>query len=234
MDTKATGPNASPVLDRIDEAIIDVLRHQGRITYEKLSSLVHLTPRPCLERVRKLERRGVIRGYGAIIDVQMVSPGLSLLVLVALSNQSGRSAQKAFEACVKACPQVFECQLISGPFDYSLRMRCRDMEHYRVLTETWLNNDELQIDKLVAHPELGITLGNIGAMYLEERRFTDAEPYLQRALTITEREYGRAHPYVAEELVNLGVLFYLQGRYDEARGGGPRRPGRGGGAGGGG
>ncbi|MFT0476133.1 Lrp/AsnC family transcriptional regulator [Pseudomonas antarctica] len=154
MDTKANGPHSSPALDRIDEAIIDVLRHQGRITYEKLSSLVHLTPRPCLERVRKLERHGVIRGYGAIIDVQMVYPGLSLLVLVALSNQRGRSAQKAFEACVKACPQVFECQLISGPFDYSLRMRCRDMEHYRVLTESWLNNDELHIDKLVAHPEL--------------------------------------------------------------------------------
>jgi len=153
MDNKANGPYSAPALDRIDEAIIEVLRHQGRITYEKLSSLVHLTPRPCLERVRKLERRGVIRGYGAIIDVQMVSPGLSLLVLVALSNQSGRSAQKAFEACVKACPQVFDCQLISGPFDYSLRMRCRDMEHYRVLSETWLNNDELHIDKLVAHPE---------------------------------------------------------------------------------
>ena len=47
-----------------------------------------------------------------------------------------------------------ECRLISGAFDYSLRMRCRDMEHYRVLTETWMNNDELHIDKLVAHPEL--------------------------------------------------------------------------------
>ena len=75
MDTKAHGPHSSPTLDRIDEAIIDVLRHQGRITYEKLSSLVHLTPRPCLERVRKLERRGVIRGYGAIIDVQMSHRG---------------------------------------------------------------------------------------------------------------------------------------------------------------
>ncbi len=156
MDTKANGPHSSPALDRIDEAIIDVLRHNGRITYEKLSSLVHLTPRPCLERVRKLERRGVIRGYGAIIDVQRVSPGLSLLVLVALSNQSGRSAQRAFEACMKACPQVFECQLISGHFDYSLRMRCRDMEHYRVLSETWMNNGELHMDKLVGHPELAV------------------------------------------------------------------------------
>ena len=56
MDTKDA--NAHP-LDRIDEAIIDILRHDGRITFEKLSSLVHLTPRPCLERVRKLERRGL-------------------------------------------------------------------------------------------------------------------------------------------------------------------------------
>jgi len=151
MDTKDA---TQPPLDRIDHAIIDVLRVDGRITFEKLSSLVHLTPRPCLERVRKLERRGVIRGYGAILDLQKIAPGLSLLVLVALSNQSGRAAQKAFEATMQDCPQVYECQLISGHFDYSLRMRCRDMEHYRVLSETWMNDDALHIDKLVAHPEL--------------------------------------------------------------------------------
>ena len=75
------------VLDRIDQAIIEVLRHEGRITYQKLSERVHLTPRPCLERVRKLEQLGVIRGYGAILDEKKLAPGLSLLVLVALSNQ---------------------------------------------------------------------------------------------------------------------------------------------------
>ncbi|MCY1188620.1 Leucine-responsive regulatory protein [compost metagenome] len=88
----------SIVLDRIDQAIIEVLRHEGRITYQKLSERVHLTPRPCLERVRKLEQLGVIRGYGAILDEKKLTPGLSLLVLVALSIQSGRAAQKAFEA----------------------------------------------------------------------------------------------------------------------------------------
>lgn len=153
-DTPDANQDHSLALDRIDQAIIEVLRQNGRITYQKLSELVHLTPRPCLERVRKLERMGVILGYGAIVDLQQVSPGLSLLVLVALSNQSGRAAQKAFEACIRACPQVLECRLISGTFDYSLRMRCRDMEHYRVLTEAWLDNPELHIDKLVAHPEL--------------------------------------------------------------------------------
>ncbi|MCY1557911.1 hypothetical protein D9M68_948000 [compost metagenome] len=51
---------------------------------------------------------------------------------------------------------MLECRLISGAFDYSLRMRCRDMEHYRVLTETWFNDSELHIDKLVSHPELAM------------------------------------------------------------------------------
>ncbi|WP_265532401.1 Lrp/AsnC family transcriptional regulator [Pseudomonas saponiphila] len=146
----------SIVLDRIDQAIIEVLRHEGRITYQKLSERVHLTPRPCLERVRKLEQLGVIRGYGAILDEKKLTPGLSLLVLVALSNQSGRAAQKAFEAKVRGCPQVLECRLISGAFDYSLRMRCRDMEHYRVLTEVWFDDPDLHIDKLVSHPELAM------------------------------------------------------------------------------
>lgn len=154
MSTKDQDNSTSFTLDRIDEEIIRILRHQGRITYGKLSSLVHLTPRPCQERVRKLEKHGIIRGYGAVIDEQKIASGLSLLVLVALSNQSGRTAQKAFEACVIACPEVLHCQLISGTFDYSVRMRCRDMEHYRALTETWLNDESLHIDKLVAHPEL--------------------------------------------------------------------------------
>lgn len=149
-------------LDRIDEEIIRILRQQGRITYGRLAALVHLTPRPCQERVRKLERYGIIRGYGAVIDERKVASGLSLLVLVALSNQSGRTAQKAFEARMIACPHALHCQLISGPFDYSVRMRCRDMEHYRALTETWLNDESLHIDKLVAHPELTTIKESLG------------------------------------------------------------------------
>ncbi len=96
----------------------------------------------------------MIRGYGAIIDQHKVAPGVSLLVLAALSNQSGRAAQKAFEATLHNCPEVHECQLISGHFDYSLRLHCRDMEHYRLLSERWMNDDTLHIDKLVAHPVL--------------------------------------------------------------------------------
>jgi DNA-binding Lrp family transcriptional regulator len=156
MNSKEKTPDSSRTLGRIDEAIIDILRHNGRITYQELATLVHLTASPCQQRVRKLERLGVIRGYGAFIDVQKISPGLSLQVLVAISSQNRRTAQKAFEACVDSCPQVLECRLIGDPFDYSLRMHCKDMKHYRALTEVWLANEELYIDKLVAYPELAV------------------------------------------------------------------------------
>ncbi|HEY0286992.1 MAG TPA: Lrp/AsnC family transcriptional regulator [Pseudomonas sp.] len=160
MTTTSTTSTAG--LDRIDLAIIEVLRHEGRISYQKLSERVHLTPRPCLERVRKLEQRGFIRGYSAVVDEQLIAPGMSLRVMVALSNQSGRAAQRAFETCMRECAQVTECHLVSGAFDYSLRMHCRDMNHYLQVTEQWLNDPALYIDKLVSHPELTSIKSAIG------------------------------------------------------------------------
>ncbi|MCM5703309.1 Lrp/AsnC family transcriptional regulator [Larsenimonas salina] len=145
-----------PMLDRIDLAILDILKRDGRISFQALSERVHLTPRPCQARVRKLERMGVIRGYCALVDDSAARPGLSLLVLVALSSLGGRQAQRRFEALMQNCDEVIECRLISGAFDYSLRMQCSDMEHYRQLTETWLNHAEFEIDKLVSNPELSV------------------------------------------------------------------------------
>ena len=90
MDTKANGPHSTPVLDRIDEAIIDVLRHQGRITYDELSSLVPLSPSPCLERVRKLERRGLHR----IDEGRLHLRDVTALSLVAALYGDGKPAPR--------------------------------------------------------------------------------------------------------------------------------------------
>ncbi|OCW20553.1 Lrp/AsnC family transcriptional regulator [Pseudomonas sp. S3E12] len=147
---------ASECLGRIDEAIVDVLRCNGRITYKKLASLVHLSESPCQQRVRKLERLGVIRGYGAFIDEHKLSPGLFLVVLVTLAEGRGSNTQKAFEALISASPQVIECHLVSGALDYCLRMRCRDMEHFRSITECWFESTELHIEKLAAYPQLAV------------------------------------------------------------------------------
>ena len=140
-------------LDRIDLAIIAALRRDGRVTYQRLSELVNLTPRPCLERVRKLEKRGVIRGYRAIIDMQKLESKLVMSVQIALSSQN-RTAQTAFEAELARSNSVLDAYLLGGSYDYMVRLSCDDMLHYREITEVWLTSPQFQIERINGHPEL--------------------------------------------------------------------------------
>jgi len=142
-------------LDRIDHKIIEILKTDGRISYQKLAELIHLTPRPCQERVRKLERAGIIRGYTALIEEETeLASGIVLQLHVALASQSGRAAQVAFEAEIKQRADVLSCWLVSGPFDYMLRLRCHDMETYRAISNEWLANTAFKIEKIISSPEM--------------------------------------------------------------------------------
>ncbi len=141
-------------LDAIDRRILEILRKDGRITFQRLSELVHLTPRPCQERVRKLERLGIIQGYGARIDPAALQRTVIVHAQVALASQSGRAAQQAFEAEVRRRPEVLDCWLVSGPFDYLVRLVVPDLEAYRALTSDWLGREAFRIEKIVGSPEL--------------------------------------------------------------------------------
>jgi DNA-binding Lrp family transcriptional regulator len=144
-------------LDRIDHKIIEILKTDGRISYQKLAELIHLTPRPCQERVRKLERAGIIRGYAALIEEETeLASGIVLQLHVALASQSGRAAQVAFEAEIKQRADVLSCWLVSGPFDYALRLNCQDMDSYRAISNEWLNNPLFKIEKIVGTPEMQV------------------------------------------------------------------------------
>lgn len=140
-------------LDRIDRQILALLQQHGRLTYQALADQVHLTARPCQERVRKLERSGVIRGYHA--DVALPDDGsVVVLAQVALGDKLGRAAQQAFEATMQACEAVEDCWLVSGEFDYQLRVRCRDLAHFRELSGTWLDDRRFRISRIVSSPQL--------------------------------------------------------------------------------
>ncbi len=141
-------------LDAIDLKILEILRKDGRITYQALSEKVHLTPRPCQERVRKLEQAGIIQGYTARINASATPRSVIVHAQIALASQSGRSAQQAFEAEVKKRPEVLDCWLVSGPFDYLVRLAFRDLEEYRALTSDWLAREAFRIEKIVGSPEL--------------------------------------------------------------------------------
>lgn len=128
-------------LDRIDRKILDVLRQDGRIAYKKLSELVNLTPRPCLERVKRLKRAGIIAGYTAVVNLPSTDHGHS---------------QAAFEQELRSVDAVLDCWLVSGSFDFLVRIACRDMEQYRELAHTWLTSSKFKIDKIVTTTELQV------------------------------------------------------------------------------
>ena len=117
-------PPARPgraVLDRIDLAILEALRGDGRMTYQALSERVGLSPRPCLERVRRLEQKGVIRGFTALLDPASVGHDIIALAEIAMRDPSAAARQR-LERALCAHPSVVELQVVNGENDYVARI----------------------------------------------------------------------------------------------------------------
>ena len=127
-------------MDRVDRAIIDELRGDGRLSNVELAERVRLSPSPCLRRVRALERAGVIRGYRAVIDPAAVGRGFEVAVLVELI-QKDRATVEAFEASIAAMDAVVECRRMFGIPDYIIRVAVADVTDY----ETFYMNELAQL-----------------------------------------------------------------------------------------
>lgn len=119
-------------LDRIDYQIIDFLQQDGRMPISELAHKVNLSTTPCSERVKRLEREGVITGYYARINPAYVERNLLVFLEIKLSAKSG----DVFETVannLSEIPEVLECHLISGEFDYLVKARLKEMTAYRRL-----------------------------------------------------------------------------------------------------
>lgn len=125
-------PRNLKALDRTDRRILECLQADGRISNVQLARKVNLTPTPCIERVKRLERRGYIRGYTAILDPDLVDASLLVFVEIDLSHTSP-DAFKRFSAEARRLPEIMDCHLVSGNFDYLIKARVRDMKAYRKL-----------------------------------------------------------------------------------------------------
>lgn len=119
-------------LDRIDKNILRELQRDGRISFVDLAEKVGLSTSPCLERVRRLERDGYIVGYAARLSPQQLNASLLVFVEISLSYNSG-DVFEDFREAVKRWPQILECHLVAGDFDYLLKVRIADMASYRQL-----------------------------------------------------------------------------------------------------
>jgi Lrp/AsnC family leucine-responsive transcriptional regulator len=123
-------------IDNIDRKIIRHMLTHGRTTMEALAQAVGLTKSPVIARLKRLESDGVIRGYSAIIDHMRLGAGHVSFVQVKL-HDTRAAALDAFNAAVMEVPEITECHMIASHFDYLLKIRTRDMAHYRkILGET--------------------------------------------------------------------------------------------------
>jgi Lrp/AsnC family transcriptional regulator, leucine-responsive regulatory protein len=129
-------PNRSPrPLDRIDRLMLQRLQVDGRIAVAQLAREVHLSLTPCAERLKRLEDLGYIRGYAARLDPVKLEQGLLAYVQVQLDRTTPEVFER-FRIAMLETPEVMECQMVAGGFDYLLKIRVRDMEAFRQLLGT--------------------------------------------------------------------------------------------------
>ena len=121
-----------PELDRIDRKILDVLQRQGRIAMTELAERIGLSASPCAERVKRMEREGVITGYHAHVSPEALGRTLLVFVEIKLSAKSGDVFDKVRKELLHM-PEVLECHLVSGSFDYLVKARLSGMSEYRHL-----------------------------------------------------------------------------------------------------
>jgi len=156
----------SVLLDALDRRILEELQKDGRLSNQDLSKRINLSPTPCLTRVKRLETKGLIKGYSAFVDAEQLGAGLLVFVEVVL-DRTTPDVFDAFKQTVMDMDQVLECHMVSGGFDYLIKARFPDMVHYRDFlgrslaalpsvreTHTYVVMEEVKSTTIIPIPEM--------------------------------------------------------------------------------
>jgi Lrp/AsnC family leucine-responsive transcriptional regulator len=118
-----------PPLDKISKRILIELQNNGRLSNVDLAAKVNLSPAACLERVRKLQDTGYITGYVAQLNPELLGVSLMVFIQVVLDRTSPEVFD-AFKQSVHSIPEIMECHMVAGGFDYLIKARVKDMQAY--------------------------------------------------------------------------------------------------------
>jgi DNA-binding Lrp family transcriptional regulator len=124
-------------LDKMDAAILDSLQRDGRLSNAKLAEQLGLSEASCWRRQKRLEERGVIEGYQAILNRRKLGGGVMTFVQLTCV-QHGEEVTAAFERIIQACPRVLSCHNTSGEADFLLQVVARDLDDYSRFVDTVL------------------------------------------------------------------------------------------------
>ena len=116
-------------LDSIDLRILKVLQIRGRITNSELADEINLSPSACHRRIQRIEERGFIKDYVALLDSRKVGVPITVFVEITLTAQADEILD-AFEKAVSKIPDILECHLMAGSADYILKVVAEDTEDY--------------------------------------------------------------------------------------------------------
>ena len=129
------------ILDETDLQILKTLQKNAKLTTKELADAVHLTPTPVFERQKRLEKKGYIKKYVAVLDPEKLGQGLQVFCKVKLT-QINHEIADAFVRRIQRIPEVTECYNTSGSYDYLLKVRARDMKQYQEFVLTKLGDIE--------------------------------------------------------------------------------------------
>ncbi|MDJ0764177.1 MAG: Lrp/AsnC family transcriptional regulator [Myxococcota bacterium] len=121
-------------MDNIDKKIIRTLQEQGRITNVELARQASLAPSSMLDRVRRLEERGVIKSYRAVLDPGAIGYHVQAMVMITLGRHQAGSIE-SFEERIRSIPEVKACYHLTGQYDYLAHVVVRDIDHLRKLVK---------------------------------------------------------------------------------------------------
>jgi Lrp/AsnC family leucine-responsive transcriptional regulator len=141
------GKRSPTPLDAIDLRILDVLRTEARITNQALSKRVGLSPRPTLERVRRLESTGVIRGYTTLLDAGATGHEIIAFAQIVMRDPSAAARQRLEHAFARH-PAVMEAHVVNGVADYLVRFVAESLADYEQLTGDFLGDPAFGIGRI--------------------------------------------------------------------------------------
>lgn len=136
-------------LDRLDLKILVTLQTTGRISNLELAETVGLSATPCMQRVRRLEAAGYIRGYDAQLDIDRICSNIVVFTEITLRNHRREDFLK-FERGIQDIPQILNCFLVTGGYDYLAQFIARDIHDYQTVVEDLLDRD-LGVEKYFSY-----------------------------------------------------------------------------------
>ena len=131
--------NVTEKLDKTDLQILRTLQENARLTTKELAAMVNLSTTPVFERVKRLEQRGYVKGYVAVLDAEKLGRGFVVFCSVKM-RRIGREIAEDFARVVRSIPEVTECYNISGSYDYLLKIHAPNMKYYQEFVLNILGN----------------------------------------------------------------------------------------------